>query len=81
MVDDEHLARHVEQHEHRFGGGSGELTERVERLEENAAAVHDELARRIDETRAQAVDGSTVEKLVERLADIEQRLSAVEEQL
>lgn len=83
MVDDEQLAQHIEQHEDSFGGevGNGELRERIERLEENAAGVHDELARRIDETREQAADGSTVQQLAEKLADIEERLSAVEEQL
>lgn len=81
MVDDQQLAQHIQQYEQGESGESGGLEDRVARLEESASGVHDELARRIEETRDRAADGSEVEALADRLSEIERRLSDIEEEL
>lgn len=89
MVSDDELERRIAEFE-RTGSpdqcpgpsaGSNENVERLERLEENARDVHQELARRIERTQESAADEASLRDLVARVEAIERRLEDLEAQL
>lgn len=73
MVSDEELERHVERVE--------SARHDARDLGAEAREVHDELARRIEQTRENAADADDLAGLAERVAEIERRLDSLEERL
>ncbi|WP_276260869.1 hypothetical protein [Haloglomus litoreum] len=91
MVSDDELQRHVRQMETKrssrsrdvptVGTTDGPVEERVDELQSAARETHAELARRIQRVDDAKAEDARVERLVDRMDDIEERLAAIESEL
>lgn len=93
MVSDDELERHVNRVE--TGGtrrppaaptldsdtADGDLSDRVDAMQAAARETHSELARRIRNVDDASAEVVRVDRLVDRMDDIERRLAAIEDEL